>query len=494
MEYKWTALTVTAVGVLMAGVDGRIVVIGLPAIAQQLHAGAEEVVWVTQSYLLASTICLLFIGRISDIFGRIKLYNIGFVIFTVGSALAAISLNSYQLIGFRMVQGVGAGIITTISSTIITDASPRNELGTMLGINHVAYRVGNLAGLTLSGLILSIVDWRGLFYVNIPIGIFGTIWAHRRLREIAEKDVSKKMDWIGLGTFSSGLTLILLAITYLSYGLSSYVEGFVLLSIGAVLMLVFIKIEFIASSPILDFRLFKIRVFAMGNIAQLLNSLAWNGIILLLAFYMQIGLGYSSLHAGLGILPLDACYLIFSLVGGRLSDRYGTRTLCTSGLLIMTLSFFFMSTFGPVTPYAEVTLILAAVGIGNGLFTAPNLKAIMGSVPANRTGIASAFRNTMFIVGYTASYGLIIMLLTLGIPYNSLSMLLQNVEPESIVSLARLEFFNGFKIATLILAILEAVAIIPSAVRGQDIPSPLQLKREVSPRKCSHNSIVCTRN
>jgi MFS family permease len=178
MEYKWTTLTVTALGALMAGLDGRIVVIGLPSIARQLHAGAEEVVWITESYLLASTICLLFIGRISDIFGRVKVYNIGFVIFTVGSALSAISLNSYQLIGFRIIQGFGAAILVSNSSAIITDASPKNELGTMLGINQTSLRVGNVAGLTLSGLVLSIVDWRGLFYVNIPIGIIGTIWAH----------------------------------------------------------------------------------------------------------------------------------------------------------------------------------------------------------------------------------------------------------------------------------------------------------------------------
>ncbi len=471
MEYKWTALTVTGVGVLMAGLDSRITVIGLPTIAQQLHVGAEEAVWITESYLLTSTICLLLIGRLSDIFGRVKLYNIGFVVFTVGSALSAVSLNAYQLIGFRIVEGVGAAILITNSSAVITDATPKNELGTMLGINQTMLRVGNIAGLTLSGLILSLVDWRGLFYVNIPIGIFGTIWAQRKLREIAAKDSSKKMDWVGLASFSVGLTLVLLAIDCLSYGLSSFVYGLAFLLLGCILLLVFVKIELSTSSPLLDFRLFKSRLFAMGNIAQLLNALVWNGIGLLLAFYLQIGLGYTPLQAGLGILPLDATYLVFSLVGGKLSDKYGSRFLCTVGLLMMALSFFFMSTFGPATHYAAIAFVLAVVGIGNGLFTPPNLKAIMESVPANRTGIASAFRNTMFNVGLTASYGLIVLLLTFGIPYDSFSLLLQQVQSESTISLARFEFFNGFRIATLILAIIDAIAIVPPAVRGQDKPS-----------------------
>jgi len=468
MEYKWTVLTVTTVGVLMAGLDARIVVVGLPIVAQQIHAGAEEVVWVGESYLLSSTICLLAIGRISDMFGRVKLYNMGFVIFTIGSLLSSISVNSHQLIAFRAIQGAGSAILTVVSSAIITDSSPKNELGTMLGINQTAFRLGSVSGLTLSGLILSIVDWRGLFYVNIPIGIFGTIWAHIRLREIAVKDSSKKMDWSGLILFSAGLTLILLAITYLAYGLSSFVESFVFLFAGSFLMLCFIKIESTKSSPLLDFRLFKIRLFAMANIAQLLNAVVVSSIPLLAAFYLQIGLGFSPLHAGLGIVPFEVPYLIVSLVGGRLSDKYSSRSLCTLGLIIVTVSLFFTATLSASTQYLQVALILAFLGIGNGLFTAPNLKAIMASVPANRAGIASAFRNTMFQIGFTASYGLVVLLLTFGIDYSSLSMLLQNIGPEPFISAARLNFLDGCRIAGLGLSAINAIAIVPSAVRGRE--------------------------
>lgn len=468
MDYKWTALTVTVVGTLMAGIDSRIVIIGLPTIANQLHSGAVEMIWVTQAYVLASTVGMLFIGRVVDIFGRIKLYNAGFVIFTTGSALSAFSLNVFQLIAFRVLQGVGSGILITNASTIITDASPKKELGTMLGINQGALRVGQVAGLTLSGVILSIVDWRGLFYVNIPIGIFGTIWAYKRLREISRKDQARKIDWKGFSLFSVGFTLTLVAVTVLSYGISQIGAGLGLLSVGLILLVLFIKSQYGNSFPMLDLQLFKIKQFAMANVSQALNSITWGGIVLLLAFFMEIGQGYSPLQAGLGILPLDITYTISSVIFGRLSDRYGTRLFTTTGLVINSACFLVMAGFSSNTAYIEIAIFLTILGVGNGMFTPPNLRAIMGSVPPSRIGIASGFRNTMFNMGLTISYGLVVLFITFGIPYNTLSLLLQNAAPQSIIALAKLEFFDGFRIATFILAIIGVVAIIPSAMRGAE--------------------------
>lgn len=466
MDYKWTALTVVTVGTVMAGIDGRILIIGLPTIAQQLHADPEQVIWISQAYLLASTACLLFIGRVADQFGRVKLYNLGFAIFTIGSLLSAISSNPLEVIGFRIVQGIGSGILVTNSSVIITDASPRKELGAMLGFNQMAFRFGNMAGLTFSGIILSVVDWRGLFYVNIPIGIFGTLWAHWRLKEFAEKDPMKKIDWYGFGLFSFGFALVLLGITFLSYGLASYIQGISLLIAGGVTLVLFAKKESSISYPMLDLKLFSIRLFAMGNIAQFLNSLCWGGIVILLAFYLQIGLGYSPLEAGLGIIPMEFSYFLFTFLGARMSDRYGSRTLTSLGLTVLAGSLAIMSTFNGETQYSGVVFVLCILGAGNGFFTSPNLKAIMGSVPSNRTGVASAFRNTMFQTGVTISYGLVIFLLTLGIPYSSFSALLQGITQGPALELARSEFFNGFRLTCIILAIIDAVAIIPSLMRG----------------------------
>ena len=467
MNYKWTALTVTTIGTFMAGLDIRIVIIGLPTIARELHAGAAEVVWITQAYVLASSVSLLLIGRISDLHGRVKLFILGFVIFTVGSALSSLALDPLQLIAFRVLQGFGSAFLTTNSVAIITDVSPKNELGTLLGINQTAFRVGGVFGLTLSGLILSIVDWRGLFYVNIPIGIFAIIWAKRRLREIPIDNPVKKLDWIGFTIFCSGLTLVLVAITYLSYGISGSSEGAVFLLTGAILLVTFVWIESKTPHPILDLALFKIRLFVTGNIAQLLNSLVWAGLTLLIAFYLQVGLGYTPLQAGLGILPLDGTYLFSSLLGGKLSDKYGSRSLSTLGLVVITSGLIIISTFGLSTQYLQIALVIAVMAIGNGLFTAPNNRAIMSSVPPNRRGIASGFRQTMFNTGTALSYGLIVLFITFGIPYAAFSNLLQSSGVLSAsFSVARLQFVNGFRIAAMLLAIIDAIAIIPSAMRG----------------------------
>ncbi len=456
----------------MAGLDGRILVVGLPTVAHQLHASAEEVVWIGQSYLLAGTVGLLLVGRISDQFGRVKLYNLGFVIFTVGSALCSLAQDSFQLIGFRVIQGIGFAFLITNSYAIVVDASPKSELGTMLGINQTAIRLGNVAGLTLSGIVLSIVDWRGLFYINIPIGIFGTVWAYKRLKEISVLDPSKQMDWAGFGLFSIGLTSVLLGITYLSYGTGSINLGFALLFGGLVFIAGFAEVESRVANPLLDLRLFKIRSFAMGGIAQLLNSIVLNTIIVLLAFYFQVGLGYSPLQAGLSILPLDATYLVFSLWGGRLSDKYSPQILATIGLAIGTVSILAMVAFGETTGYAFLAIVIAFVGAGNGIFNPTNTRAIVSGVPTNRIGIASGFRQTMFNIGITASYGISVLFLTSGISYALLSPLIQGTIQPSMLALARSEFLVGFRIALIILAAINASAIFPSLMRGKPVVVP----------------------
>jgi EmrB/QacA subfamily drug resistance transporter len=467
LQYKWTALTVTTIGTFMAGLDGRILVIGLPTVAHQLHASATEVIWIGQAYLLAGTVGLLLVGRVADQFGRVKLYNLGFVIFTIGSALSSLAQDPFQLIGFRVIQGVGFALLVTNSYAIVVDASPKSELGTMLGINQTAIRLGNVAGLTISGIILAVVDWRGLFYVNIPIGIFGTIWAYKRLKEISVLDPSKKMDWLGFAFFSIGLTSVLLGITYLSYGAGSFDFGLSLLLLGFLFLAGFSWVESKTPHPLLDLKLFKIRSFAMGGIAQLMNSVVLNTIIVLLAFFFQLALGYSPLQAGLAVLPLDATYLVFSLWGGKLSDKYPPQILATLGLVIGTVSIFGMVAFGVSAGYAAFAVIIAIIGAGNGIFNPTNTRAIVSGVPPDRVGIASGFRQTMFNIGITSSYGVAILFLTLGIPYILLSPLLQGNLAPALIVLARSEFLTGFRYALIILAAINAAAIVPSLIRGK---------------------------
>lgn len=449
----------------MAGIDTRIVIIGLPTIARELGADLESVIWVTQAYVLASTVGLLLIGRVTDVVGRVKIYNIGFVIFTIGSALSAFSFSAAQLIASRVVQGVGSAMLITNSAAILTDSSPKNELGTMLGMNQIAFRVGSVMGLTLSGVILAITDWRALFYINIPIGIFGTVWAHLRLKEIGTKDVSRKMDWEGFGLFTTGLTLVLLSITLLSYGLSDFRYGLALIAGGFVSLAVFVRVETKKESPLLDMSLFKIREFAAGNLAQLMNALAWSGAIILTSFYLQVVVGDSPLVAGLSILPLDATFVIAGPLSGKLSDKYGPRLLSTIGLALSSAGFFILATITTTTTYPVLALVFAFLGIGNGMFVSPNISAIMGSVPANRRGIASGFRTTTFNIGLTASAGIAVLLVSLVVPYNVLTGLIAGTTT-SLTATAGAQFLSGFKIAVLVLAVLNSIGIIPSALRG----------------------------
>ena len=449
----------------MAGIDARIIIIGLPTVAKDLGADAEQIIWVSQAYILASTIGLLLIGRVTDLVGRVKIYNIGFIIFTIGSALASMSVSPFLLIGSRLVQGTGAAMLITNSAAILTDAAPREELGTILGINQIAFRSGSVLGLTLSGVIIAFAGWRALFYLNIPIGIFGAVWAHYRLREISTRDEGKKMDWIGFLTFTAGLTLILLSVTFLSYGLSDLNLGLGMLVVGFAFILLFIRVESRNESPILDLKIFKIREFAAGSIAQLLNALAWSGVIIMLSFYLQVVSGDSALQAGLSVLPLEVGFTVFGPLSGKLSDKYGTRLFATLGLAVSSAGFFVLSFIQVNTSYSVVAFALLLLGVGNGLFASPNASSIMGSVPATRRGIASGFRTTMFNVGLSASAGIAILLITTGIPYTLLSSLLQGTQ-QGMTLLAQQEFVSGFRIAALILASINTIAIIPSMLRG----------------------------
>ncbi|TLZ70837.1 MAG: MFS transporter [Methanobacteriota archaeon] len=232
-------LTVTTIGVLMAGIDSRIVIVGLPQVAANIGADAEQAIWITQAYVLGSTVALLLIGRVSDIVGRVKIYTAGFSVFTVGSLLTSLAVNPMMLIAFRGLQGLGSGMMFTNSAAIVTDAFPDNELGLAIGVNQVAFRAGAMTGLTVSGLILTFLDWRALFYVNVPIGIAGTLWAHRRLRELAKLEKGAPIDWLGFVTFTTCIGSFLLALTSAAYGTAEMTTVVVLLTVSAVALVLF---------------------------------------------------------------------------------------------------------------------------------------------------------------------------------------------------------------------------------------------------------------
>jgi EmrB/QacA subfamily drug resistance transporter len=466
LRYKWTVLTVTTVGVLMSGLDGRIVVIGLPTVAASLHADADQAIWFTQAYTVGSTVALLFIGRVSDIVGRVKVYTFGFSIFTAGSALTSLSISPDTFIAARLFQGLGASALFANSAAIVTDAFPSTELGRALGINSVAFRTGSMLGLTLSGLILSIADWRFLFYVNIPIGIFGTLWANRRLKEVGKIERGAPIDWPGFVSFTGFITSFLLMLTYAAYGSGerSLVLTLGLMAIGSIF--VFNFIEHRVPYPLLDLRLLRIREFAGGVVTQLLNAMAWGAFVLVMSLYLQLVRGLTPIQAGVSIIPFDIAFLLVGPTSGRLSDKYGTRPFTTAGLLTISASLMLLSTIGPATSYSTLILYLVIGGSGMGLFVSPNMSSIMGSVPAHRRGVASGLRATFFNVGFTISFNIVILVLALSVPYSLVTSIISSADGPTAGVADRAMFSRGLDNVYLVLALINTAAIVPSFLRG----------------------------
>ena len=258
MDYKWVALSVTSVGSFMAALDGSIVVIGLPTVLQNLHANLVEGVWIITGYKLILTILLIMFGRLADLYGRVRLYNLGFVIFTIGSLLCALSRTGEQLIIFRFLQGSGAALLVTNSAAIVTDAFPKGELATGLGTNMMAANLGAVAGYTLSGVMITYFGWRSIFLLNVPVGIFGTVWGYLRLKEINVKPTVGKFDYSGSVLYCIGLATILLALTI---GDPLSVRNIAILAGGLAFFVAVIFVELKQKYPTLDLTLFKIRQF-----------------------------------------------------------------------------------------------------------------------------------------------------------------------------------------------------------------------------------------
>jgi EmrB/QacA subfamily drug resistance transporter len=467
IRYKWTVLTVTTVGVLMAGLDSRIVIVGLPQVAASLHADAEQAIWITQSYVLGSTVALLLIGRVSDIVGRVKLYTSGFGVFTVGSLLTSLAASPAQAIAFRGVQGLGAAILFTNSAAMIVDATPPSELGLSLGINQLAFRMGSMTGLTVSGIILSFLDWRALFYVNVPIGIFGTAWAYLRLREMATIEAGAPIDWAGFAAFSTFITCLLLGLTVAAYGISEVRAVALLLLTSVAALAAFVVVERRTAHPLLDLRLLRIREFSGGIVAQILNAIAFGAVLLLLSLYFQLVLGKDPLETGLLIIPTDIATLAAGPLSGRLSDKYGHLPFTTTGLAIVSASLFRFSTTDAGTPYPLLVVYMMLFGAGLGIFASPNISSILGSVPPTRRGVASGFRATFFNIGYTISLNLAILITTFTVPYAIVTQILSSPNPGTIPAADRVLFAQGIRTTYLWLAGLNTAAIIPSMLRGR---------------------------
>ncbi|MCL2884123.1 MAG: MFS transporter [Oscillospiraceae bacterium] len=450
-HYKWIALSNTTLGVLMASINSNIILISLPAIFRGMgvdplsSAGADYMLWMLMGFTVVTATLLVTLGRLSDIFGRVRLYNLGFAIFTLASILLFFTPSSGGtgltiMIFFRLLQGVGAGFLFANSTAIITDAFASNQRGTALGLNQIASIGGSLLGLILGG-VLSAIDWRLVFLVSVPIGLFGTVWAYLMLKEQSKPDKTQKIDWMGNIAFAAGLTLLLLALTYgiMPYGASKMGWGNPLVIVGLILgialLIAFIFIELNVKMPMFHLQLFKIRAFACGNASLFLSSIARGGLQFTLIIWLQgIWLplhGYSfestPLWSGIYMLPMMGGFFIMGPLCGRLSDRYGARFFATGGMALSVVGFLLLNALPSNFGYGVFFIILLMLGVGMGMFAAPNTSAIMNAVPPSQRGASSGMRSTFQNTGMALSMTLYFSILIIGLSASLPGVLGQNL-------------------------------------------------------------------
>ncbi|GAA0472852.1 MFS transporter [Paractinoplanes deccanensis] len=437
-RYKWVALSNTTLGTLLATINSSIVLISLPAIFKGIDINPLEpdnvsyLLWMLIGYMLVTAVLVVTLGRLGDMYGRVRIYNAGFAIFTLTSIV--LSLDPFDggggalwLIGWRVVQAIGGAMLMANSAAIITDAFPAKQRGMALGVNIVSALAGSFIGLVAGG-VLAEWDWRSVFWVNIPLGVLGTVWAYRSLRDTGVRRKAK-IDWWGNATFAAGLTAVLAAITYgiQPYGghTMGWTNPWVLAGLigGALVLVVFGLIETRVAEPMFPLGLFRNLSFLSGNLANLLASIARGGLQFMLIIWLQgiwlpqHGYDYEStpLWAGIYLVPLTIGFLAAGPLAGTLSDKFGPRPFATGGLLVMAVSFAGLLLVPSNFNYAVFAVLIFVNGLGGGLFAAPNTSLVMSSVPATMRGAASGMRATFQNAGQVLSIGVFFSLMVAGL-------------------------------------------------------------------------------
>jgi EmrB/QacA subfamily drug resistance transporter len=398
MEYKWKVMFTVWIGVFMATLDASIVNVALPTLTQYFKTDITTIEWVVMAYLLTITALLLSLGRLSDMFGRKSIFAGGLAIFTIGSGLCAISGNEGQLILYRVLQGVGAAMLMATGVAIVTHAFPPRERGKAMGLIGTVVAIGSMAGPVAGGFLIENIGWQSIFYINIPVGIFGTSMALIVLGK-DETTSGQTFDIPGALSLFIGLVSLLLA---LSQGqelgwLSGYIILLFILSI--VFFIIFILVETKSRHPVMELRHFRNRPFAAANISALISFIALYNVILLMPFFLQNELGYSPEGVGIAFLAVPLVMSVVAPLSGWLSDRTNSFILSSIGVGISSVSILWLGFLSSSSGSIDVVLRLALLGLGMGLFQAPNNSIIMGSLPKEQLGIAAGTMGTMRNMG-----------------------------------------------------------------------------------------------
>ncbi|WP_443042583.1 MFS transporter [Streptomyces sp. NBC_00344] len=442
-HYKWIALSNTTLGVLMVMINQSIVLIALPDIFRGIHldpldsANTSYLLWMLMGFMVVTAVLVVTFGRLGDMFGRVRMYNLGFAAFTFCSVMLSLtwldgSAGALWLIGWRIVQGVGGALLFANSTAILTDAFPANQRGTALGINSIAAIAGSFLGLILGG-VLAPVNWKMIFLVSVPFGVFGTIWAYVKLHDTGVR-ARARMDWWGNITFAVGLISVLVGITYgiQPYGSSmmGWMNPWVLTALigGVVVLGAFVWIELKVAEPLFRLSLFRLRAFTAGNLASLLTALGRGGLQFMLIIWLQgIWLplhGYSfeqtPLWAGIYMIPLTIGFLLSAPLSGWISDRLGARPFTVGGALVTGASFVALMSLPVDFGYGIFAVLLFVNGLGSGLFASPNRAEIMNAVPANSrgagAGMTATFQNSAMVLSIGIFFSLMIAGLSHSLP------------------------------------------------------------------------------
>jgi len=437
-RYKWIALTNTTLGLFLATIDASIMLIAMPDVFKGikldplLPGNSFYLLWMILSFLVVTSVLVVSLGRLGDIYGRVRMYNLGFAIYTFFSLLLTVTWMSgttaaLYLVIMRVFQGVGAAFLIANSGAILTDAFPEHQRGMALGINQVFGISGTFVGLVLGG-ILGPIEWRLIFLVSVPVGLFGTVWAYLKLREVPRRTTAK-IDWWGNLTFAVGLVVLMVGITYgiQPYGHDSmgWTSPFVLSMIGSGLALLgaFALIEGRVLEPMFRLSLFKIRAFTAGSVSTLLSGIARGGLMFMLIIWLQgiwlplhgFDAARTPLWAGIYMLPLTGGFLLAGPLAGILSDRYGSRPFATGGMLLAALSFGLLELLPVNFSYLAFASLLLLEGLAMGAFAAPNRAGVMNSLPAAHRGVGSGMNSTFQNAAQVLSIGIFFSLMIIGL-------------------------------------------------------------------------------
>ncbi|MBE3558196.1 MAG: MFS transporter [Ktedonobacteraceae bacterium] len=465
--YRWTALSVTTVGALLASMQGSALLIALPDIMKELQAGFLTIMWVLMGFLLILTVLTPIVGRLADIWGRKRLYNAGFLMFTVGSLVSGLAQTQFHggdLVVGRLIQGVGAALLMTNSTAIVTDAFRKGQVGLGLGINQIAGAAGFLLGPIVGGL-LTEWSWRAVFLFNVPLGLLGAVWGMWRLRETVRLQEHQRIDWFGAGTLLVGLAGVLLAMTMIAFPMLPMPVTTALLVVGVIALVLFGVFEPRIKEPMVQLHLFGHRLFTMASLSGLLNGIARGAVLFLLIFYLQGPYGQDPLTAGLMLTPFGAAFLLIGPLSGFLSDRFGSKFLAPAGLAISAVGLLGLAFMTPTTPFWQLSVYMALMGGGSGFFASPNTNAIMSSVVAQERGAASGLLNMLNNIGQMLSIAIVFPLALSRVPQEVMMQVFIYGGGMGKFPQALAAFMSGLQTAFLVSFAISLVAMAVAALR-----------------------------